>query len=196
MGPRWYAARTQARSEFLAANELQRDGIQVFLPRVMDPHPRPGRTFTPLFPGYLFLRCDSETTELPTFRPGHRILGWVRFGDEVPWLPDEAIDAIRDRSESINRQGGLWRRFQPGDKVQVVSGHLEGFAEVAKEAKSPKARVQILMEFMGRLVRAQVPWENLQPLGELESNKLRIGRRTRGGGRWIRGRQPRAAAAG
>ena len=195
MAPRWYAARTEPRTEFLAADELTRDGIQVFFPRVKLPQPRTNQAYIPLFPGYLFLRCDPEAERWPSFRPAHRIIGWVRFGGEIPWLPDEVIEALMEQSEAINRQGGLWRRFQAGEKVQVVSGHLEGLAEVVKDAKSPQARVQVLLEFMGRLVKAHVPWENLRPVEEREIVRSTAPRRTRGRNRWVKEFRPAAGVA-
>ena len=196
MGLRWYAARTQPRAEFLAANELVRDGFQVFFPRIKALQPRKGHDHDPLFPGYLFLRCNPETDGWPAFRPAHRLIGWVNFGGEIPSLPDEVVDELQERSAAINREGGLWRRFRAGELVQVVSGNLEGLAEVVKETTSPQARVQVLMEFMGRLVRAQVPWEKVQPAGDQFTHKPRLDRRTRGRGRWIHRAHTQAAVTG
>jgi transcription antitermination factor NusG len=123
------------------------------------------------------------------------MIGWVKFGGEIPWLPDEIMSALIERSELINREGGLWTRFQPGEKVQVVSGHLEGLAEVIRGAKSPNARVQVLLEFMGRQVRAQVPWDSLRPIDDHPVEKQRAPRRTRGKNRWVREFRPAAIAA-
>lgn len=197
MAPRWYAARTKPRSEIVAAEELGRDGFEVFFPRVITPAPRIGQIDAPLFPGYLFLHCDLEGGRWPSFRQTHHILGWVSFEGKVPSLPDEVISELRERSESINREGGLWRRFRKGDKVRVASSSVEGFAEIIEEAKSPQSKAKVLMQFMGRLVQAQVPWENLQPVedqpGDYSSQVNRPPRRTRGRSRWIRGFEPTTA---
>lgn len=195
MAPRWYVARTEPKAEFLAASELGRDGFEVFFPRVKDPRPRARRTEMPLFPGYLFLQWDPDVQRWPSFRPGHRILGWVSFGGEIPWLPDESMAALREHSANINRQGGLWRRFRAGERVQVMSGNLVGLAEVVKEAKSPQARVQVLLQFMGRLVPTHVPWEDLQPIAESGPGNRRAPRRTRGKTRWLPGFGPATSAA-
>ncbi len=120
--------------------------------------------------------------------------GWVSFGGEVPSVPDEVVSVLRERAEAIDREGGLWRHYRPGETVRIISNNIESLAEVIEEAKSPQARVKVLLSFMGRLVSAQVPWENLQPTEDLSSEKLRPTRRTRGRGRWIQGFGPRAAA--
>ena len=198
MGQRWYVARSIPRAEFLAANELKKDGIQVYFPRVRAVQPRSGHPDAPLFPGYLFLKLDAEADGWPTFRPAHRVIGWIRFGGEIPWLSDQAVSELMDYCEGVNQKGGLWSRFRAGERVYVDSNGLEGLAEVVKEAKSPDARVQVLLQFMGRLVRAQVPWQNLRSADhhdELrDAERMRLPRRTRGHNRWIRGYGPAAAA--
>lgn len=194
MALKWYVARTEPRGEFLAAGELERDGFELFFPRVQTPHPRAGHSDHPLFPGYLFLRLDPESQGWPSFRPGHRILDWVSFGGEVPWLPDEVVDELRGRLERIEREGGLWRRLRAGQKVRVIDHSFANIAEVVEDAKSPQSRVKVLMEFMGRLVSAQVPCEHLWPLETGTAEMHRPPRRTRGRGRWIEGYGSRAFA--
>lgn len=195
MALRWYVVRTEPRGEYLAADELRRDGFEVLFPRAKAPHPRTGHGDVPLFPGYLFLRCNANGEMMPSLARAAHVLGWVRFGGVVPALPDEFVEGLGRRLEAINREGGLWRRFRRGEKVRVVSGSLQNLAEVVEAAKSPRARVRVLMEFMGRVVSAHVPWENLRSIeGEL-AESYRVPRRTRGRGRWIRGFGSRAAAA-
>ena len=110
----------------------------------------------------------------------------------VPPLPEEFIDALHRRLASIDNEGGLWRRFHRGEKVRIVAGNLQELAEVLEEPKSPQARVRVLMEFMGRLVPAQVPWEYLRPAEEEHLSNKRSPRRTKGKGRWIQGFGERA----
>ena len=196
MTKRWYVIRAKPQCEYLAADALGRDGFELFFPRVQTPRPRAGRADMPLFPGYLFLRYDQERQDWPSVRRLPGILGWVRFNGVVPPVPDEVIAELAHRVEAINGGGGLWARFQPGDKVRVVSGNMESLAEVLEEPRSPQDRVRVLLDFMGRLVPAEVPWLNLQPISQtLITNPHRGGRRrTRGKGRWIRGSGPRAVA--
>ena len=47
----WRVVRTSPRAEFLAATELERDGLEVYCPRVLDPLVRSRRPDTALFPG-------------------------------------------------------------------------------------------------------------------------------------------------
>lgn len=188
MSLKWYAVRTKPQSEYLAGNVLGGQGFEVFLPLVGSPTPRAGRQDTPLFPGYLFLRYDVDRQDWPSLTQLPGILGWVRFNGFVPAVPDEVVELVAERVQAINCTGGLWTRFRRGQRVHVLSGKMEGLAEVVEEPRSPEDRVRVLLEFMGRQVPAQVPWLNLRPI-ERTALALRLRtdqRRTRGRGRRIR----------
>ena len=192
----WYVARTKPHAEQAASSGLERSGFQVFAPYVRAWLPKGSHPRVPLFPGYLFLQCDMEEQGWPLLGHLPHVLGLVQFGGVAPAVPDEVIDALARRVEEINGTGGLWTRYRPGEKVQVRLGPGESLAEVVAEPKSPHARLRVLMEFLGRRVYADVPWQDVRPAGD--HNYLGIEspapapRRTRGRGRWIRGFGPRA----
>ena len=194
MDRRWYLIRTKPRSEYRAAAALSREGSETFFPRVRRPRPQGGYSEGPLFPGYLFIRYDWSRGQGASVGQLPGIFGWVRFDGVLIPVPDEVISTLACRLEAIDEEGGLWTRFQPGDRVRVSSGNLEGLARVLEEPKSPHSRVRILLEFMGGLVPTKVPVHTLQPLGQsAPANNYCRPRRTRGGGRWVRGFGPQAA---
>jgi transcription antitermination factor NusG len=119
----------------------------------------------------------------------HRVSGWVKFQGEIPTVPEEIVNALALELDEKSGGQGLWRRFQPGDHVKVIAGALEGFGEVVEEAKTPNGRAKVLLEFMGRIVEAKVPWDALQS-AEKNSGKPRHPRRTRGMGRRTRDFRP------
>lgn len=194
MTPSWYVVRTEARAEYLAARELEADGLEVFFPRLKTRHPRVGHVDAPLFAGYLFIRCSPEVDGWPLLQPRHRISRWLSFGGTVASVPDEVITEVVQRMEGINSGQGLWRKYRPGEKVQIVSNGIETLAEVLEEAKSPQAQATVLFQFMGRLVQAKVPWEDIRPTEAQHQVPLWRPRRTRGKGRRIRGSEPDGAA--
>jgi len=147
-----------------------------------------------LFPGYLFIKVDEDPELWPTFSPGHRVFRWLRVGDVIPSIPDEVVDDLKQRVDALNGDHGLWRKYRVGETVRVVSETLESLAEVVEEAKSPQAKALVLLQFMGRMVPTRVPWANIQPVEDRPKEKLRISRRTRGRGRWVRGQHPRTAS--
>jgi len=187
MAVKWYVARTEPRSEHLAKDRLERDGYQVFLPRIRSTNINPRNEFVPLFPGYLFLKVDQGVSSI---KPSHRLMGWVSFDGETPWIPDSIMDELMLKVNEINGQGGLWRRFKAGDKVEVISGSIQGLGEVIKDGKSSTSRILVLLQFMGRLLQAQIPREYVWPVQEQRVDRIKAPRRTRGGGRRIWGNRP------
>ena len=194
MGHRWYVVHTRPRSEKLAAIELNRDNIEVFSPLVKTPSVRRGPSEEPLFPGYILIRLDPESDGWPSFRFGQHALGLVNFDGELPWLPDEVIADLKQRCDRINQEGGVWRRYKPGDWVRVVSSTIQGVAQVVDDGKTPQTPVRVLLQLFERLVPVKVQRHDLQPLEESPNEKTHAPRRTRGSGRWIRGFGSRVSA--
>ena len=194
----WYLIRTKPLSEYLAAASLERSGYESYLPRVQTPKPRAGHTDTPLFPGYLFVRQDDNGSTRPAIQQLTGVAGWVQFDGEVSTVPDEVITQLDSRIRAIDRSGGFWNRYRPGERVRVLLGSMESSAEVLEAAKTPQSRVRVLMGFMGQLVQTHVPWQDLRPLHSegtsMVGGQERAPRRTRGKGRWIRGFGPRTVA--
>ena len=196
MGAQWYVVRIQAHADHLAADALSRSGFEVFSPQIKVPSSRMENGEEPLFPGYMFLRCDLESESLPPFQSTHRVLGWVRFGNDIAWVSDQVVDELRKRLEMIDREGGLRRRFHSGELVRIVSGALQGLAEVIDDSRSVQAKVRVVLEFMGRSVLAEVSGLDLQPAGDLSWAQRRTTRGTRGKGRWIRMAEPTPLPSG
>ena len=195
MPSEWYVINVQPRAEYLAAEELTKDGHEIFFPGVRSQYARIDHSDKPLFPGYMFIRLDPEQDGWPSFRMAHRVAGWVKFQGIAPTVPNEVVAALAERLDEKSGGQGLWRRFQPGDVVQVVAGALEGFGEVVEEAKSPTGKAKVLLEFMGRMVEAKVPWDALQFANEHVNENPRLPRRTRGKGRWTQEFRPSLAVS-
>ncbi|MCI0437517.1 MAG: hypothetical protein L0177_00100 [Chloroflexi bacterium] len=187
MTANWYVVRAKPQCDALAESALARGGFETFIPWVQSPIAQSRRSHVSLFPGYIFLKCGGDEGELPSISHLPGIVGWVRFNGVAPSIPEDEVKALARRVEQVNQEGGLWQRFRAGQAVHVQSGKLEGLARVIEEPKSPQARVRVLLEFMGRLVPAQVPAEHLRPAPELAHSleRARPPRRTRGRGRWI-----------
>src|ERR1700733_13303895 len=93
----WFCLRSQPKHEHIAAAHLQKDGVEVFLPRIR--FKRTTRTGSAwaveaLFPNYLFARSDwTNALRLVIHSPG--VSGVVHFGTQWPVVPDQAIDEMR-----------------------------------------------------------------------------------------------------
>ena len=187
----WYVLRTKPRSDKMAAENLGKNGYNVFFPEVDIPITSEMYKRTPLFPGYLFICLDPQKSwPLIDLVPG--VMGWLRVDGKIPSIGEEVISELRERVKFIADDGGLWTKFKAGQIVRVVSGKLEGLARVVEEPRSPESTVRVLLEMMGRHVPSQVPWHHIQVVGSKLNEKVinRPARRTRGKGRWIKGNVP------
>ena len=198
MTQRWYVIQTKANWDRRVAESLKNNGYDLCFPQVGVTKHNGHKVMSPLFPGYIFVNHDAEEKGWSGVLGLPGILKRVMFGGATPIVPDGVIDELTERVALINRNGGLWTRFDRGDTVRVISGNIETLAQVVEGPKSPQDRVRVLLEFMGRLVPAIVSWDSLRlDNGTLGASGNKKGhRRTRGRGRWIGGFKPPSATFG
>jgi len=155
----WYAVFCKPRQETVAEANLANQGFAVYLPRLTSPRRRAGRwidTVEPLFPRYLFVAADLETRSLAPIRSTKGVSGLVRFGGEPAVVPDNLIEALRQREDAATGLHVCARPlFAPGDRVKLLQGPLAGL-EGAFAAETGDLRVIVLMEMLGRLNRLEV----------------------------------------
>jgi transcriptional antiterminator RfaH len=157
----WYAVQVKRFEEQRVVHHLAMKPIPTFLPLVEAVRRRGrglGTRLEPLFPGYLFVRIqpiDLDPSYWYTVRwtPGvRRILGT----EETPVpVPCEVIRAIQEKVREFGfvRPGG---RFSAGARVRIRSGPLAGLEAVFNRPMSKDGRVQVLLELLGGVGRAEV----------------------------------------
>lgn len=179
----WYALYTKPNAEAQVARALAARGFVPFLPTLPARGEGRGR---PLFPAYLFVRCDLAVAGLDDLRwiPGLRRI--LSFGSRPAVVPDEAIALIQAGLAEIEAAGGLPRhRFKPGDVVVIDRGPLAGLRGIFQGPTGPAERVRILVRFLGETNRAELPVEALRAADDGDDFRPRR-RGTRGRGRQIR----------
>jgi transcriptional antiterminator RfaH len=154
--PYWYCVRAQPKREHLAAGSLRLlEGVEVFCPRLRyRKATRRGVIWwlEPLFPSYVLARFVlAEMERAVMFAQG--VTGLVRFGGEVPPVPDSFVEALRreynwdaDASEILT----LTPQIESGEEVEVASGPLAGMTGVVVEIAPASERVKVLMDFLGQ----------------------------------------------
>src|SRR5436853_7500456 len=135
---RWYVVRSKARKEDYAVQQLERRGVRVFLPRILE---WGGDEVAPLFPGYLFV-CIAllEQYYRVVWTPGVR--SFVAFGATPTPLQDSVISFI---VASAAERGSIrpLAPFRTGDRVQINSCPHAGSVAVGHRLCSRCRRVQI-----------------------------------------------------
>jgi transcriptional antiterminator RfaH len=160
----WYCARTKPKHEHIAAaNVGMRLGLEVFLPRLrLERTTQRGvvRVVEPLFPCYIFVRCVLENCfDEMKHVPG--ISSLVHFGKRIPAVPESAIAELRQCFES-EQPMDMEDAVKPGAEVRITDGVFRGFSGMVVRSLSAGQRIQILLDFLGRVTLAEVDRKSLQ----------------------------------
>lgn len=162
----WYAVYTRARSESLAQEHLRRQGYEVYLPSCMKHRRHARRTDfvrAPLFPRYLFVALDRLHQRWHPIRSTVGVCDLVRRGDLPAEVPEGLVEELQAREHDGDfDHGAQIQKIKPGDPVRVAAGpfiDLVGrFYGMASEE-----RVFVLLDLLGRTVKAQLPATAIDP---------------------------------
>ena len=153
---RWYVVQTQVNGEARAAQNLLRQGYDVYLPRYLKRRRHARKidvTAKPLFPRYLFVAVDMATQRWRSIQSTVGVARLVCNGYEPAVVPEVIVRALRAR-ESDNGFIAMDRKpaFMPGDKVRVLAGAFIDSAGLFN-GLADHHRVSILLDLLGRKVR-------------------------------------------
>jgi transcriptional antiterminator RfaH len=153
---RWYVVQTQVNGEAKAAQNLMRQGYEIYLPRYLKRRRHARKvdlTAKPLFPRYMFVAVDMATQRWRSIQSTFGVARLVSNGDDPAMVPEGVVSALRSR-EDENGFISLDRKpdFAPGDKVRVLAGAFMDSAGLFN-ALADRDRVSILLDLLGRKVR-------------------------------------------
>jgi len=153
----WFCVRTQTKREHIAAGHLRGlEGVEVFCPRLRyRKATRRGKVWwvEPLFPGYLLAKFSlAELERAVTFCQGVR--GLVRFGDRIPPVPEDFVDALRGEIRRHETGEGETLTVSPvietGEEVEIATGPLQGMRGTVLAVAPAAERVKVLLDFLGQ----------------------------------------------
>ena len=160
----WCAVQTHVRSEDKAAFHLRRQGYTVFLPKHLKRRKHARRIDwvpAPLFPRYLFVAIDPETTPWWAIGSTVGVSDLICFGARPARVPEDVITEIKARQDDeglVKTHSGCG--FKAGERIRIVNGplsDLEGLFDSLTEMN----RVTVLLELLGRQVKVRVPLETV-----------------------------------
>jgi transcriptional antiterminator RfaH len=158
----WFAVHTLANAEAKAKYHLERQGFSTYLPRYLRLRRHARRTDripAPLFPRYLFVGFDPLVARWRAIQSTIGVSYLVGQGDSPSPVPDAVLQSLRVREDAAGFFPVEQRpRFQSGEPVRVVAG---AFADVISRfhGMSDKGRVVVLLDLLGRQVKARLPIE-------------------------------------
>jgi transcription antitermination factor NusG len=159
---RWFAAYTSPRHEKHVSQQMERRGIQNFLPlyrSIRRWKDRRKELELPIFPGYLFVRMALRDRLNVLQVPG--VVHLVSFQGRPTPLPDSEI-------EILQRQLSQSGKLQPhpfltvGRRVRVTSGPMVGMEGILARKKD-KLRVVLSIELIQRAVAVEVDLTDIEP---------------------------------
>jgi transcriptional antiterminator RfaH len=162
--PEWLVVRTKPRQERVAVRHLSQREVEPYCPLYLEPpwHPRAPKGPTPLFSGYIFVRCNPHLRlNAVSYCPG--VLHLVRFDREPATIDQEVIDALKareaDRGYVVPTE--LEQGIENGRKVRVMAGPLAGMEGIFRGYLRGGQRARVLMEFLRRRSLVEVETELL-----------------------------------
>jgi len=153
--PAWYAVWTRSRHEQVVREQLERKGLEAFLPTVTKWSrwkDRKKKIDWPLFPGYCFARFQSDG-RLPVLKCSG-VVSIVSFDGEIVPIPAHEIEGIRRLVES-DLQFDPCPLIREGMMVEVVHGPLKGVVGRLVR-KGAHARLVLSVDLIGQAVSVEV----------------------------------------
>ncbi len=148
----WYVAYTQPKAELLAADNLSRQGFNVYSALYKTYKKSAGADTSqsiPMFPRYLFFRPGHTTQSIAAARSTRGVSFLLSFGFQVAVIKNSQLDAIKAFKLARNSlDAGQISPFQPGVKVRFSESHMRGLDGIVTSVSSQ--RVRVLLELLGK----------------------------------------------
>src|ERR1700758_2901876 len=141
----WYLVRTKPSKERYVSAQLAQLAPEVFLPllSMAERHTDPCDRIVPLFPQYIFLRCDL-TAHYFRIRYVPGVASFVTVGRDPLPVPQSIVESVRARctNDVVHLQQ---EPFRHGEPVRILTGPFRGLDAVFERYLSGAERVAILL---------------------------------------------------
>ena len=161
--PAWYAVWTRSRHEQVVREQLERKGLQAFLPTVTKWSrwkDRKKKIDWPLFPGYCFARFDPAHS-LPILKCTG-VVNIVSVEGKPAAIPEVELDSIRLLVGS-ELQYDPCPHVREGLMVEVVHGPLRGVVGRLLRKDLSRARLVLSVDLIGQAVSVEVDAADVRP---------------------------------
>jgi len=157
---KWLLVYTKAKEEQRAKKNLENQGFEIFLPMIAFTKVNQSKSITlkAMFPGYLFVKINTELDRWNRIKSTRGVSHLVVFGQRFAEIPNQVIAYLKSESDEndIFKQKITRQEFQKGDKLVIEKGMFKD-KEATFLAKKSKERVRILLRFVNHLITADIP---------------------------------------
>jgi len=161
----WIAVRSKPRAEKVALDQLEKKGIQAYLPLVRQKRKWSDRlkwVELPLFPGYLFAKVALKNSIFVLETYGVSTV--IKFGGEVAVVQESVVKSIR-----LALEGGYelepTEYFIKGDKVEVIEGPMKGMKGIVSNIKG-KEKLVIKIDALQQAIVVHIETKYLKSIGK------------------------------
>ena len=161
--PAWYAVWTRSRHEQVVREQLERKGLEAFLPTITRWSrwkDRKKQVDWPLFPGYCFVRFNG-VERLPVLKCAG-VVNIVSFDGDIVAIPEHEIESIRRLIDS-DLQFDPCPLVREGQMVQVTHGPLKNVIGRLVRKDAQHARLVLSVDLIGQAVSVEVDASDVRP---------------------------------
>ena len=158
-GAGWYVLKTRVNGETKAAENLRRQGYEIYLPRYLKRRRHARRidfVAKPLFPRYMFVTIDMATQRWRSIQSTLGVSHLVTNGNEPAVVPGGVVSALKVREDAkgfVKLDAVVM--FARGDKVRVLGGAFMDNVGLF-DGMTDHDRVAILLDVLGRKARVLI----------------------------------------
>ena len=172
---KWILVYTKAKEEQKAKRNLQNQDFEIFLPMIAFAKVNQSKSITlkAMFPGYLFVKINTELDKWNRIKSTRGVSHLVVFGQRLAEIPNQVIAYLKSGADEndIFRQKITRQEFQKGDKLVIEKGMFKD-KEATFLAKKSKERVRILLRFVNEIITADIPASDVGQKEIVEAFKL------------------------
>ncbi|WP_113661841.1 UpxY family transcription antiterminator [Pedobacter nanyangensis] len=161
---RWYPVYTNSRAEKKAYQELQKKGIEAYLPLKKEWRQWSDRkklVEEPLFKSYVFVRISNKEHAEVLMTQG--ISRFLYFSGKIAIMPDKQMEDLKLLLTSGEDLQLIEHEIRPGEKVLVNAGPFKGMiAELVSIAN--KKSLVLKLENLGYALEVKTSMAYIEPL--------------------------------
>lgn len=159
----WFLLQTKSRQETRAIDNLERQGIHSFCPRITVEKLSRGRRIVvdeALFPGYLFVNFDHHAVSSTTVRSTRGVSHFVACAGAPVRVPETLIEGLRERARQ-QENVKVACAINEGDTLDILEGPFRGLNAVFSQPDGD-SRAIVLINLLNQSVKAVVPFSSVK----------------------------------
>jgi len=162
MSKEWFILQFKSNSQHIAAENLNRQGFETFLPLHDTTSRKLSRfinTSKPLFPSYMFIKFDRAEPKWHKINSTYGVSRLITFNSHLKSIPTSFVDHLMKRYDLSGKLIPI-KKLKKGDHVTILKGPFANFIATVEKYEADQ-RIWILMDLMGREAKIQTPPDNL-----------------------------------